>query len=150
MPKPVYILCAESGSVDAKTNRMSHFNIIEKIAVTKARVPRQTKPMPGAPPLNSMQVVSVWMRTAQDTENQEFEYELDISLPHSQKKHTPGKGRFKFTKPLQRITVGIVGLLPFSRSGLMKIQCRIRKVGDRKWLRQEYPIIIEVVTPNDK
>ena len=149
MPKPVYILCAESGSIDEKTNRVSHFNIIEKITVTRERIPRQTRSTPIGPPLNSMQVVSVWMRTVQDTENQEFEYELNLFLPHRSKKLIPGRGRFKFTKPLQRITIGIVGMFPLTRSGLMKVQCRIRKVSDRTWLRQEYPIIVEVVTRKD-
>jgi len=146
MPKPVYILCAQSGSIDSRTNRISYFNIIEKIEATRAKVTQRRKPTPGAAPLLSMRVVAVWMRSGQDTENQEFEYELVISLPHRQKKLSPGKGRFKFTKPLQRITVDIGGMLPIIRSGLIKIQCRIRKVGDRKWLSQEYPIIVEVVT----
>ncbi len=149
MPKAVYILCAQSGSIDQRTSRISYFDVIEKIQVTKIKIAPQGKRIPAAAPLTSMRAVAVWMRTAGDTQDQEFEYELVISLPHRQKKLTPGKGRFIFIKPLQRITVDIVGMFPLMRSGIMKIQCRVRKVGDRKWLRQEYPIIIEVVTLKD-
>jgi hypothetical protein len=39
MPRAVYIICSESGAEDERTRLVSHFNVIERVELTKLKVP---------------------------------------------------------------------------------------------------------------
>ena len=102
----------------------------------------------GVPPATQhIRIVAVWMRSDKDSPDQEFEYKLIIFLPPNNKEIEVGAGRFKFSKPLHRFTINILGPLPFEGPGMMNVQSKIRKEGDQDWLKQEYPIVLEEVIP---
>jgi len=139
MPKPVYILCSESGSEDKITGLVSLFNLIEKIQIVKRE---QNEPVPSL----SLRVTATWAR-GEDELDQLFEFETAAYLPPDNDEMMLGKGEFRFTMPFQRITMRMQGSLVFQGPGMLRIENRIRRAGTDEWFRQEYPILVEVQVP---
>ena len=147
MPKPVYIICSESGTQDKNTGLVSLFNIVEKFQISEISPEQKQKGLGGNAPV--VRMIAVWMRSQED-ENQGFEYEVVLFVPPNDREVGGGPGgRFQFTHPLHRLTMTLVLPSGFEGAGVMRVENRVRKVGDQHWLRQEYPIFIEKV-PSDK
>ena len=79
MPKPVYIICSESGSEDKTTSLVSHFKVLEQIEIREP-----PKPPEGGTivigPLN-FQMVAVWTAAEGDDPDQKYECVTSLFLP---------------------------------------------------------------------
>jgi hypothetical protein len=137
MPRPLYIVCSESGSEDKETGVLSLYNVIDKLQINKG--PPSSK-ITNAP-LTQIRITSVWMQEDGDDER-EFEFEVVFRPPHEQTSKV-AHGTFSFTMPLFRMTVKIFGLPYIKGDGIFWIESRVRKVGTLGWKLQEYPIFIE-------
>lgn len=144
MPRGTYILCCESLSQDKDTFLISLFRVVEKVIVTPLVIQQDAKGVMVVekPPLH---IVAGWMLNQNDDPGQEYEYELSFIAPDNATIDL-NKGKFYFTKsrPIHRFVSSIQGPLPIKSAGLMFAECKIRKVGDSGWLRQNYPIIVEI------
>jgi hypothetical protein len=141
MPKPVYILCSESGSEDKATSLVSHFNVIEQIELREF-----PKPPEGFPPMVqplSMQITAVWMRAEGDDPDQEYEFKITIFLPPDGKELPAGAGTVLFDRPRFRATAYVQGLL-MSASGSFRAEGRMRPIGGHEdsWVTQTYEIAV--------
>src|SRR5262245_21223731 len=104
MPRPVYIICAESGSEDKDTQLLSLFNIVERIEVT---------PLPqGEGPFlvltTALRVAAVWMRGEGETAEDEFEHQMVISPPANAEPVSTEVTPFRFEKLLRRFSLKTV------------------------------------------
>src|SRR5260370_17632034 len=106
MPRPVYIICAESGAEDTLTGLLSHYKVLEKIQET-ASTQEQIEPGPNVISLQPLRVAAVWMRTEGDTIQQKYEFETPFILPPRGKKIVVPSGNFSFSplNPPYRILV---------------------------------------------
>src|SRR5260370_31147833 len=150
MPRPVYIICAESGAEDTLTGLLSHYKVLEKIQET-ASTQEQIEPGPNVISLQPLRVAAVWMRTEGDAIQQEYEFETAFILPPEGKEIVVQTGKFVFDadKPLYRMLV--IGYAPLFRvSGMFRVESRVRKIGEKEWQRQDYPIVVEAVPPPDE
>jgi hypothetical protein len=135
MPKPIYIICSESGSEDGQTKSPSIFNVIEKLQFSKQLLPNMQ-------PLLQMRITVQWMCEPED-KNLEFEFDIKLYLPPDNTVFEAGSGKFLFAGEFQRQIVKFTGFMPLVGAGIMRVQARIRRVGDTQWIVQEYPLIVE-------
>ncbi|OGQ82489.1 MAG: hypothetical protein A3F90_08870 [Deltaproteobacteria bacterium RIFCSPLOWO2_12_FULL_60_19] len=147
MPKPVYIICSQGGSEDKNTGLVSLFNVVEKIQIIESPPPASGQQPPPKTP--TFRTLAVWMRADSDKPEDEFEFEVALSVPPTDREIVGGTGRFSFTKPLHRFFLDFFGL-PIEGPGTLLVESRIRKVGDKEWLRQSYPIFLERVQEQTK
>jgi hypothetical protein len=139
MPKPVYILCSESGSEDKATSLVSHFNVIEQIELRE--LPRPPEGMiPLVHPL-STQITAVWTRAEGDDPTHLYEFKITIFLPPDGKELPVGSGTFIFDKPRFRATAYVKGLV-MNGPGSFRAEGRVRPVGSNEdsWVVQNYEI----------
>lgn len=143
MPRPVYIICSESGSQDLNTGLVSHFQVIETIQISQIPIPAGA---PVAVPALMFRATAVWMRNDDDPPDQEYEFETAFYPPPLGAEQIVQQGRFVFEagKPLYRMIVMGQGP-PFDGAGLFRIESRIRVAGQEGWLRQDYPIPVVAV-----
>jgi hypothetical protein len=138
MPKPAFIICSESGSEDRVTGLVSLFKVIERIELHERPDSEEGRPIV----LNPLpfQVVAVWALSEDENADQEYEFEHKLTLP-SGKEATLQSGTFFFERgrPRHRFTVIVNGFMP-QDAGLLRVENRIRKVGEGDWLVQAYEI----------
>jgi hypothetical protein len=146
MPKPVYILCSESGSEDRITSLLSHFKVLEQMEVREL-----PKPPPGHPiavSSFSFQIVAVWARSDEDAPDQEYESSTSIFLPPGDEEIVVASGRFQFlgSKRRYRSIVNVSGVI-IAASGLFRAVDKVRPVGadNQPWLVQAYEVSVEHV-----
>jgi hypothetical protein len=137
------MICSESGAEDAGTRLVSIFNVIEKV-----QVPRTPEPPPGAAVavLRALpfRVLSVWMRTEEDTPGEPYEFQVALRHPGQAEAAVVARGHFAFIDLLSRVV--LAGPFPLGpATGILWVECRIRRVGGAVWLKQEYPILLEEV-----
>jgi hypothetical protein len=137
MPRPVFILCAQSWAFDEETKLCSFFHVLEGISTSRS-------PTTAWSPISfnlPLQIVGVaeWMRTEADSDSDEFEYELSFAFP-DQPKIQVISGRFKFMALFQRFISRAGISSPPASSGVILFESRIRKVGTQKWMSQDFPI----------
>lgn len=149
MPRPVYIICSESGAVDESRGLASHFSVLEQI--TFQRRPAQEK-LQDRPALFRCRVVAVWMKTDEDIPRQEFQSQLAFVSPPAGKEIIVGENRFAFApdKAFYRFVMQLVGPLPVEGAGILWVQHRVRRVGEEEWLTQEFPIVIVEETADER
>lgn len=152
MPRPVFILCSKSGVEDKESSLISLFDIVEKLQITKVPIPQVTTQEGPRPPVviqyQPLRIVAVWMALPEDDPQQNYDYSMIVfGPPKGEPIGVEAGGVFRFTKPLHRFTMRIEGPLPMQGPGLIKIESRIRKVGEENWLSQDYPIIVEEIEP---
>jgi len=148
MPRPVYIICSESGAQDASTNLLSLFQVFESLQLNEIPPEDLQSGKPVIIPIPTIHAVAVWMSQPDDPPDQEYEFQMAFLLPPNDAERIVHEGKFSFIKgkPLYRMVVR--GYMPqLTSPGLFRIECRIRKVGEENWLRQDYPIPVEAVTP---
>ena len=150
MPKPVFIICAENIAVDQDSNLVSIFNALENIQVNVqvSISPRRGKKAKTQLVIQQrlFKAVAVWMREEDDVDKK-FESQMAIILPDETEKATETTP-FTFSpgpKQLQRFVLSST-IPPLAKSGIMRVQSRVRKLGRKRWMVQDYPISIEVVT----
>jgi hypothetical protein len=147
MPRPHYIIVSESGAEDTSTGLVSHYNVLESIRVQKhdAGMPRGAVSGQVQVPWMTFRATAVWMKR-EDEPDGEYEYEMRLYIPPSNKELLAQSGEFTFSpgKPFFRITL-VAGGPPFEGSGTFRIESRVRLVGTDKWETQEYPIPVELV-----
>jgi hypothetical protein len=147
MPRPQYILCCQSISVDGLTNTISHFHVIEGLQVL-------SEVIKAAPGLLFRQSgfwgVAAWTRSEGD--DPKCEYEFDIcSTPGGGELQSQLNGTMKFTQAAHRFQVQFVLQAPWAQSGHFSFVSRLRAVGTENWLEQKYTFPVEVIQqPTDK
>src|SRR5947209_20414016 len=127
MPRPLYVICSESGAEDRETGLLSLFHIIDKLQIHTSATEEQRKKAP----LTQLRITSVWMSEPGD-ENQEFEFEVVLRPPQGEE-FKAGRGSFTFALPFFRITAKIIGPLPIQGEGILWIECRTRRMGVKGW-----------------
>ena len=142
MPRPVYIICSESGAIDETTNLVSHFSVLEQI--TFRRRPDQEKLADRPLALFRCRVVAVWMKTDDDVIDRDYESQVVLVAPPEGRETIVGEQRFRFAadKRLQRFIADLGGPFPAKGSGTLWIKHRIRMVGHAEWMTQEFPIVV--------
>ncbi len=138
MPKPVYIICAESAVEDKLTSKHSIFNVIEKVMAFKTEEKQ-------APAMFSCAVSAVWRREPRD--DCEFETEFAVLLPKIGERHSIAQSEFKFPpgNQLARFNLLFNGPPPVDGGGVLELQHCIRKKGTTEWTIQSYPVFVEEV-----
>jgi hypothetical protein len=144
MPKPLYILCSESGSEDKNTGIASYFNVLDLIEIREL-----PKPPEGAIHLVQpirFQIVAVWARTSEDDLEHPFQFTVSLFLPLKEEPLDLANGIFTFEKPRFRATTIVSGLI-FAGAGVMRAESKIRKLGDgdESWLVQSYDVEVKDV-----
>jgi hypothetical protein len=147
VPRPIYIICSQTGALDQYTNGISIFNVIESIKGSEIKPPSEggvvfIKPL-------SMRIVAAWLREEADGPEQEFEAHLDVHAPNSNDliAHVQFP-LFKFTASVHRLVVPELAFAPTTDlgPGLLRFECKIRRVGETEWLScQEYVVLVEIV-----
>ncbi|HQU44133.1 MAG TPA: hypothetical protein PK867_15040 [Pirellulales bacterium] len=138
MPKPVYIVCAESAVEDKLTSKHSVFNIIEKVMAFKREEDQ---------PLTTFSCVvsAVWRREPRD--DCDFETEFAVLLPKSGERHSIAQQEFKFPpgNQMARFNLLFNGPPPVDGGGVLEFLHCIRKKGTNEWSTQSYPVFVEEV-----
>jgi hypothetical protein len=92
--------------------------------------------------LSSLQfrIVSVWRKTDQDTDSDEFEHEIWMHNPGEKPPENPLiRNTIKFGKNLFfRVQAIINKKDPWTESGLVRVRGRTRRVGTENWDEQEF------------
>jgi len=138
MPKPVYIICAESAVEDKVTSKHSLFNIIEKVVAFKTDGKQP-------PAIFSCAVSAVWRREPRD--DCEFETEFAVLLPRSGERHSIAQQEFRFPpgNQIARFNLLFNGPPPVDGGGVLEFQHCIRKKGTSEWSTQSYPVLVEEI-----
>jgi len=104
-------------------------------------------------PWFKMVVSCTWMRENDAESEFDYEYRFIAYDPGQVPGQSNGKGitaggPFRFEKLFHRIDMMVQGAPPFSDggSGTSFIECIIRRVGETEWIRQSYPIYVELGT----
>jgi hypothetical protein len=139
MPRPVYILCSESGSEDRNTGLSSFFNIVE---ILKAVLVDPANAGVRQAISITIRTTAVWMRSEGEPPDAAYEFEFALILPNHTNSVVLHRGHFQFTTPFHRMVM--VGQFPgFPSLGLFEIECRARVTGAQEWARQSFPFIVE-------
>jgi hypothetical protein len=137
MPKPAYIVCSQSQSLDQHTNLLSVFHLIEGFDLIPAVVdPAEMMSKPTTQSFIQFVVNAAWMQTDGD-QGQEYYYEVIMRSPEEEDRII-ASDPFVFTKLYQRFSVVVRKSTPWMSSGLCRIENRIRHKDSDQWLSQEY------------
>ncbi len=141
MPLPIYVVCSQSGSQDSATRFVSCFGLLEQGRLQRAESPSASG--------LTMFVVAAWMREAADA-GRTYEGEVVVTLPGHQDAAARAEfEEFSFSALIYRMMIPqFVIPLPQDprafQSGVMRVEVRIRQKGTGEWIRQSYPIWLEV------
>jgi hypothetical protein len=146
MPKPVYILCSESGSLDAHTNLVSHYQVIEQLQIAPIPESVLKSGQPVIVPQLKIRITAVWMREPGDSPEDQFESQVLLHIPPEGKELVVHKGIFSFGEgKLHRSIVAASGPT-FPGAGVLRVVARVRRPDQENWLAtQEYPVFVEVL-----
>jgi hypothetical protein len=153
MPRPAYIVCALSGSLDRDTGRMSFYNVVDVLAA----VPGQATLNPDQPEAGGQEGVKVvvwmaqpirltaaWLREEGDEAESEFEVQVGCVAPDGEEVFSTSVSTFRFTAPFHRLNVHQKHPNIFPSLGMHIVESRIRRAGETEWLhRQQFPIIVQ-------
>jgi hypothetical protein len=137
MPRPGYVMFANSGANDQVTNLVSLFDIIEIINVYQPDQPIQ---MMTAKP---NRIVVAWLRQDGDSDADRFEGQIACVNPDGTDLFAAVAEPFSFTSPFYRWTVPVLPF-GFNALGIHQIEARLRRVGQQEWLcRQTFPFVVQ-------
>src|SRR5262245_28713924 len=123
MPRPIYIICAES-IVEDKNNSITFFRVMEKIGVARIDFTVGSQP----PKLEHLkfELASVWMREENEANGPfEYEFRLRIGKDYLAKVDGQQSGQFSFARRMHRFIVrGEIGHFP--AIGILEMECRVR------------------------
>jgi hypothetical protein len=148
MARPVYIVCAVSGSEDKDTGLISLFELIEKFQIFPIDLAK-----PSSSPIvikaQPIRVVAHWMMEPEKGERfgDLFEFEFRLVLPPIPTVLPLGSGTFQFAEPrkFHRFTIRIETPLPFQGPGFMWVESLVRRKDATDWVIQSYPIELEEI-----
>jgi len=155
MARPVFMVCCSSRSEDRNTNFLSIFEILEgyKLATLKVRdgklIDAEVTKLATEGQFQTgvhFCVISLWMQTEDDSKDDEFLHELAITDPGEPEKIATS-GVFRFEKSFQRLIVELHKGGQWKQSGICEVESRIKKKNSPEWIRQRFPIPIQVVQP---
>jgi hypothetical protein len=147
MPRPLYIVCAQSSADDKESSIISIFNVVEKLQI--AQLP--TEEHPGSKLLllwPGLRAVSAWMATADEDYTAEFESSMVLHFPGNPEPFEASRSTFRFesqAKPTMRFTAKFETPPTATVPGILRVEQKIRRVGSVEWLSHDYPIIIDLV-----
>jgi hypothetical protein len=147
MPKPVYILCSESGSEDKTTSLVSHFKVLEEFEIRESPAASEGSRVLTGP--LSFQIVAVWARAVGDASDQVYEIKTSLFLPPDGREYPTGIGTISFgNKARFRMTVTVGGIM-LTGPGSIRVENRIRPLGaiEDSWLVQSYEIPVIDLRP---
>jgi hypothetical protein len=142
MPRPAYVMFANSGANDQVSNLVSLFDVIEIVNVFQPNAPIQM-PQVGTTMLN--RIVVAWLRLDGDSDADRFEGQIAVVNPDGTDLFVVPTEAFSFTSPFFRWTAPVMPF-GFSALGLHQIEARLRRVGQQEWLcRQTFPFIVQAM-----
>jgi len=149
MPRPVYILCCDSMSIDPLTGLPSYINVYDTITVNVVPV-ATSQPVP-----LRLRASALWVLEQGEVFGLEYEHQFLFRDPAASdvltnESPTAGQSalvRFVFDKQYYRADAIIQGQ-PFSGPGIYRIESRLRQVGADRWLTQYFPLRVEVIQHN--
>src|SRR5260370_30571750 len=98
--------------------------------------------------LGRRRVVAAWMRDDTDEPSQRFEVQTVVHFPGSPNEVVAATGEFTLDDPINRVILEDLQFSHFAAPGVMRIEGRIRRVGDQDWAAsQSYFIILREVPP---
>lgn len=147
MPDAAYIVCAQNVARDEKNNLVSLNSVIERMLIhidPKHKKPKKKKadgPVLIPAPLKG---IAVWSRESGDTDK-EFESEILVRTPDGEET-VMASTTFTFTdaQNLQRIFLNFAGIPWMDSSGTLVVENRVRKMGNKRWKSQSYPILVDI------
>lgn len=145
MPRPKYIICAESVAHDKVTNLMSFFHVLEGYHIVRNAepIPEGSTPVMNAP--FRLTGIAAWELVEGDDPEEELEYQLTLAYPGAEVQ-TVQEGNFRMSKRFHRFTARIeTPGVPIGETGTIVFTSKVRRHGANEWLTQEYAIPIEVV-----
>ena len=155
MIRPRYILCSESRIIDRATGLITHYNVMDELALGVG----PPNPVTGGLPFLKFVMTAVWMRVGDENREDVFEFETYMYVPGEETGRCIHAGEFQFGEHrfhrLEAFVQGgfAVGPAPsgtepadrlWLTSGTLRLESRIRRAGDDEWLRQEYLIPVRV------
>ena len=134
MPKPIYMICSESGAQDSTTGLASHFNVFEQIVIQK--LPEGMLPRP-----LSFYVSALWGRTEDDDPECDYEFRIAFFIPPDNEEVQGGGGSLKLSKLRCRVNSMVHGMF-FKGPGTFRAEVRLRRGGDNpsEWSVQTYEV----------
>src|SRR5882672_8647195 len=112
MAKPVFIVCAESMSLDKSTNHLSLFHILEGYTLSEPRLggdERGEGPIPAVAPISLDFIgIATWAREERDTVETEYDFVVQVSVPWEEEWRTVNEGRMSFSRPFYRFIARMV------------------------------------------
>ena len=138
MPKPIYIICSETGSEDKDTGLLSLFNLIDTLQITKAA---KGMPLRAASPITQLRITACWLQESGD-EDKEFEIEVAVISPVGEETIL-GRAALVFATKFCRISARVIGLFPIKGEGMFWIEARIRKTDSNAWQVNKTPLFVE-------
>lgn len=148
MPKPVYMVCCQSGAEDERSKLASLFNIYDRIEIHDSPK-RNGSGLPGFMASIPLRIVAAWSADKREDFGVPFEARVTLTTPPDSKKNVIYEGEFTFEneKPRHRFTFDVLGFIVHGPGDLVA-ECGIRKKGTQRWLRQKY--IIEVLKQSSR
>jgi hypothetical protein len=141
MPKPIFIVCSESGSADKYSNDVSIFNVLETLVFSS---PATNESGRVARDIDHVRITALW-RADEDSSNGEYYHEFLIRIPGREDIKVAGSA-FLFRRNNHRFICDAFlprgDCAPQETCDMLFIS-RIRSVGEEAWVSQEYPIAIK-------
>ena len=142
MARPLFILGFESSSVDRVTGLPSYFHVFDSMDITLKPMTPADGPQRTHSDILKVSLAAAWMRDDLDLDTDVFEHQLRIFSTENEVR-VVSESEFEFTANSHRFDVQIgLGTLfnDSTKSGIVRVESRIRKRGDELWISQEYPI----------
>ncbi len=146
MPLPAYLICCEGVSVDREANKITAFNVCEQIHLidteqlrrhTAERAAQNIPPLTmGGPTL--VRIVSTWLKENTDTPDVRYETQFAFLFPGQADEIVVGQVEIRFDATFHRVTTPPTFIPGFPEPGILRIESRIRRVGDADWLHRQF------------
>jgi hypothetical protein len=144
MPRPVYVLLAEAGHIDRRTNLVSVFNIVEVVEVSRNVADAPTQLPAGVP--QTYNILAAWMKEDGDASDDVFESQLACLAPDGTDFFVSPVVDFNFNLPYHRVHVREAAIPGFPAIGVFVIEARLRRAGQEDWqLRQQFPFFVREI-----
>src|SRR5260370_16056338 len=146
MPRPVYVLCCESMTIDNVTGLPSYINVYDTVTIGYLPIgPGTISPPPSE--LTKIRVSALWALNPDEQLNRKYEHQFWFRGPDGFTSPPFPITPFQFDKPFYRADVFVRGQ-PFTLTGIYYLESRLREIGQAQWITQDFPLRVEMVQPN--